>query len=60
MGIEKSAWRVLSLNEQGPGAVWALVGCRGNAPLDGRGRGGGQKKPAENEFGYFGDQFVAS
>ena len=49
MGIGKSAGGVLSLNGWGPGAAWAPVGCPG-----------GQRPPAENEFGYSGDQFAAS
>ena len=37
MGIEKSAWGVLSVNGRGPGAALALVGCWGNALLGGPG-----------------------
>ena len=45
------------MNGQGPGAAKVPVGCRGNALLGGT---EGQSPPAENEFGYFGDQFAAS
>ena len=58
MGIGQSAWGVLTESEwlgsrgrQGPGGVL------GQRPAGGS---RGQSPPAENDFGYFGDQFAAS
>ena len=59
MGIEKSAWGVLSLNGLGQLRPWWGAPTMPHG-VQGRWGGGGKDSQAKKEFGYLGDQFVAT